>query len=142
MCRTLTRLSGCVVPAQLAECLVSLSVCVSARACRRLLSRVHHTAVSSPSLTLFFTSCFLPTYLPRRGSRHYSLELHYVLEHLEPHKVDEAVNELTRVARSWLLLKISNRAESMRMDKIEAPVGQKQSDTFARCPAWATVAPR
>ncbi len=55
-----------------------------------------------------------------------------VLEHLDPAEVDKAVGELTRVARSWLLLKIANRAEAMRMDRVKAPVGKDATDTFAQ----------
>lgn len=44
-----------------------------------------------------------------------------VLEHLEPQDVPEAVAEFSRVARKYLILKISNRKESMRMDKVRAP---------------------
>lgn len=44
-----------------------------------------------------------------------------VLEHLEPSEVDAATSELARVARTWLLLKISNRVESMSMHRLKAP---------------------
>ena len=51
-----------------------------------------------------------------------------VLEHLDPPDVDTAVAELARVARTWMLLKISNRVESNRMQAIRAPF---TNDTFA-----------
>ena len=52
-----------------------------------------------------------------------------VLEHLDPPDVDNAVAELARVARKWMLLKVSNRLESNRMQAIQAPFGK---GTFAR----------
>lgn len=52
-----------------------------------------------------------------------------VLEHLDPPDVDTAVAELARVARKWMLLKISNRVESNRMQAIRAPFG---NGTFAK----------
>ena len=52
-----------------------------------------------------------------------------VLEHLGPPEVDTAVAELARVARKWMLLKISNRAESNRMQSVRAPFA---SGTFAK----------
>ena len=60
-----------------------------------------------------------------------------VLEHLEPWEVNRAVRELTRVARNWLFLKISNRAETIRMNSTIAPIapiaprGVGARDTFA-----------
>lgn len=52
-----------------------------------------------------------------------------VLEHLDPPEVDAAVTELARLARKWMLLKISNRAESNRMQTIKAPFA---NGTFAK----------
>ena len=54
-----------------------------------------------------------------------------VLEHLEPPDVPQAVREVARVARTWLVLKISNRAETVRMDRTIAPHGVGRKDTFA-----------
>lgn len=51
-----------------------------------------------------------------------------VLEHLEPPDVDTAVAQLARVARKWMLLKISNRPEYTRMQTAKAPFG---NGTFA-----------
>jgi len=55
-----------------------------------------------------------------------------VLEHLDPTESDMAVSELVRVTRMWLVLKIANRHEGSRMDRIKAPVGKHQSDTFSK----------
>ena len=52
-----------------------------------------------------------------------------VLEHLEPPDVDDAVAELARVARKWMVLKISNRAEHNRMQTAKAPFA---NGTFAK----------
>ena len=52
-----------------------------------------------------------------------------VLEHLDPSDVDTAVAELARVVRKWMLLKISNRVESNRMQAIRAPFA---NGTFAK----------
>ncbi len=52
-----------------------------------------------------------------------------VLEHLDPEEVDTAVAELARVARKWMLLKISNRVEANRMQAIRAPFA---NGTFAK----------
>ena len=52
-----------------------------------------------------------------------------VLEHLDPAEVDAAVVELARVAREWMLLKISNRPEYTRMQTTKAPFG---NGTFAK----------
>jgi len=51
-----------------------------------------------------------------------------VLEHLDPPDVDNAVAELARVARKWMLLKVSNRPEYTRMQTAKAPFG---NGTFA-----------
>lgn len=80
------------------------------------------------------SKCWQPasaTSLPFQDSSFDAIMSTDVLEHLEPSEVDAAVRELTRVARSWLFLKISNRGESSRMDRIKAPVGRDASDTFA-----------
>ena len=55
-----------------------------------------------------------------------------VLEHLDPTEVEQAVSELSRVTRTWLVLKIANRHEGSRMDRIKAPIGKMPSDTFAK----------
>lgn len=52
-----------------------------------------------------------------------------VLEHLDPPDVDTAVAELARIARKWMLLKVSNRPEYMRMQTAKAPFG---NSTFSR----------
>ena len=52
-----------------------------------------------------------------------------VLEHLDPPDVEDAVAELARVARKWMVLKISNRAEYNRMQAIRAPFA---NGTFAK----------
>ena len=52
-----------------------------------------------------------------------------VLEHLEPPDVNAAVAELARVARKWMVLKISNRAEYTRMQTAKAPFA---NGTFAK----------
>ena len=55
-----------------------------------------------------------------------------VLEHLtNAAEVHATVAELTRVARTWLLLKIADRHESSRMEKLKAPSGKDATDTFA-----------
>ena len=69
------------------------------------------------------------TTLPFSNSSFDALVSTDVLEHLEPDEVSTAVNELARVARTWMFLKISNRGESSRMDRIKAPFGK---DTFAK----------
>ena len=52
-----------------------------------------------------------------------------VLEHLDPPDVDNAVTELARVARKWMVLKISNRPEYNRMQTAKAPFA---NGTFAK----------
>ena len=68
--------------------------------------------------------CWQPasaTALPFANNRFDAIISTDVLEHLEPFEVDIATSELTRVARTWLLLKISNRGESMSMHRLKAP---------------------
>lgn len=45
-----------------------------------------------------------------------------VLEHVDEADVARAIAELTRVARQYLILKISNRHEGVRMNRTRAPV--------------------
>lgn len=65
-----------------------------------------------------------------------------VLEHLEPPDVDKAVAELARVARRWLLLKISNRAEYTRMQTARAPFGNGTFASEARRKFGRTLPPQ
>ncbi len=80
------------------------------------------------------SKCWQPasaTSLPFQDSSFDAIMSTDVLEHLEPFDVDTAVREFVRVARSWLFLKISNRGESSRMNRIKAPVGRNANDTFS-----------
>ena len=56
-----------------------------------------------------------------------------VLEHLAEEDVDAAVDEIARVTARWMLLKISNRHETTRMETTRAPFGR---GTYAG-DAWA-----
>ena len=55
----------------------------------------------------------------------------YFTSYLYDTYVASSIIELTRVARAWLFVKISNRGESNRMDLATAPYGVNASDTFA-----------
>ena len=53
-----------------------------------------------------------------------------VLEHLQEEDVEAAVRELARVTRAWMFLKISNRHESVRMNRTRTAFS---NETCLRC---------
>ena len=59
-----------------------------------------------------------------------------VLEHLEEVDVEQAVAELARVTRAWMLLKISNRHEFANPQSTRAPLGTRNHSTFAAAAKW------
>jgi len=65
-----------------------------------------------------------------------------VLEHLDPPEVDAAVAELARVARKWMLLKISNRAEYNRMQTAKAPFANGTFEQVVRHRLRRTLPPQ
>ena len=70
------------------------------------------------------------TALPFAGGAFDALVSTDVLEHLAEEDVERAVRELTRVTSKWMLLKISNRHESTRMEATRAPFA-KDRGTYA-----------